>query len=57
MAQTGSRLQEEEVKAREEAEKLEKLNTKIKTKLENYQELYDHSQAHDTIGQQDQHSG
>ncbi|WP_435625787.1 endonuclease MutS2 [Flagellimonas sp.] len=50
MAQTGSRLQEEEVKAREEAEKLEKLNTKIKTKLENYQELYDHSQRMIQLG-------
>ncbi|QCW99983.1 DNA mismatch repair protein MutS [Aggregatimonas sangjinii] len=44
MAKTGSRLQEEESKAREEAVKLEKLNAKIKSKLENYQELYDHDQ-------------
>ena len=44
MAETGSRLQEEESKAREEAAKLEKLNAKIKSKLENYQELYDHDQ-------------
>ena len=44
MAKTGSRLQEEESKAREEADRLEKLNAKIKTKLENYQELYDHDQ-------------
>lgn len=42
MAKTGSRMQEEESKAREEAKRLEKLNEKIKTKLENYQELYDH---------------
>jgi len=43
MAKTGSRMQIEEVKAREEAKRLEKLNEKIKTKLENYQELYDHN--------------
>jgi len=44
MAKTGSRLQEEETKARKEAAKLEKLNAKVKSKLENYQELYDHDQ-------------
>lgn len=44
MARTGSRLQEEESKARDEASRLEKLNAKIKSKLENYQELYDHDQ-------------
>ena len=44
MEQTGSRLQEEESKARTEAQKLEDLNSKIKSKLENYQELYDHNQ-------------
>ncbi|WP_411030638.1 endonuclease MutS2 [Spongiimicrobium sp. 3-5] len=44
MAQTGNRLQEEESKARDEAMKLEALNTKMKSKLENYQELYDHNQ-------------
>ncbi|MFK5973519.1 MAG: DNA mismatch repair protein MutS [Flavobacteriaceae bacterium] len=44
MAKTGSRLQEEESKAREETVRLEKLNAKIKLKLENYQELYDHNQ-------------
>ena len=50
MAKTGTRLQEEELKAREQAEKLEKLNEKIKTKLENYQELYDHSQRMIRLG-------
>jgi DNA mismatch repair protein MutS2 len=50
MAQTGSRLQEEETKAREEAAKLEKLNAKVKTKLENYQELYDHDQRMIQLG-------
>jgi len=44
MAKTGSRLEEEEAKAREEAAKLEKLNARVKSKLENYQELYDHDQ-------------
>ena len=44
MAKTGSRLQEEESKAREESARLEKLNAKIKSKLENYQELYDQDQ-------------
>lgn len=50
MAQTGSRLQEEESKAREEAAKLEKLNAKVKSKLENYQELYDHDQRMILLG-------
>lgn len=50
MAQTGTRLKEEEVKARDEAEKLEKLNAKIKAKLENYQELYDHDQRMIQLG-------
>ncbi|WP_299537058.1 DNA mismatch repair protein MutS [Ulvibacterium sp.] len=50
MAQTGSRLQEEESKAREEAMRLEKLNAKIKSKLENYQELYDHDQRMIQLG-------
>ncbi|MDT0621608.1 endonuclease MutS2 [Croceitalea vernalis] len=44
MAKTGSRLQDEETKAREEAKKLEALNAKVKSKLENYQEQYDHNQ-------------
>lgn len=51
MAKTGNRLQEEEIKAREEAEKLEKLNAKIKTKLENYQELYDFNQRMIYLGE------
>jgi len=44
MAKTGSRLAIEESKARDEADRLEKLYAKIKNKLENYQELYDHDQ-------------
>ncbi len=50
MAKTGSRLQEEESKARQEAARLEKLNAKIKSKLENYQELYDHDQRMIQLG-------
>lgn len=50
MAETGSRLQEEETKAREEASRLEKLNAKVKSKLENYQELYDHDQRMIQLG-------
>lgn len=50
MAKTGTRLQEEESKAREETQRLEKLNAKIKTKLENYQELYDHDQRMILLG-------
>ncbi|MCK5442783.1 MAG: DNA mismatch repair protein MutS [Maribacter sp.] len=44
MAETGSKMHVEELKAREEARRLEELNAKIKSKLENYQELYDHNQ-------------
>lgn len=44
MAVTGSRLQEEEVKAREEARRLETLNEKMQAKLSGYQELYDYHQ-------------
>ena len=50
MAKTGSRLQEEESRTREEANKLEKLNAKLKSKLENYQELYDHHQKMIRLG-------
>ena len=44
MAKTGSRLQEEESRAKDAAQKSKILNAKLKTKLENYQELYDHNQ-------------
>lgn len=44
MEKTGTRLQDEESKAREEAKRLETLNAKVKSKLENYQEQYDHNQ-------------
>jgi DNA mismatch repair protein MutS2 len=50
MAETGSKLKEEESKAREEAARLEKLNAKVKSKLENYQELYDHDQRMIQLG-------
>lgn len=50
MAKTGSRLEEEESRAREEAARLEKLNEKVKSKLENYQELYDHDQRMIQLG-------
>ncbi len=50
MAITGSRLEEEQSRAREEATRLEKLNEKVKSKLENYQELYDHDQRMIQLG-------
>ncbi|WP_420573527.1 endonuclease MutS2 [Kordia sp.] len=42
MEKTSKLLKEEEIKAREENERLEALNTKTKSKLESYQQLYDH---------------
>jgi len=42
MEKTSKLLKEEEIKAREENERLEALNNKTKTKLESYQQLYDH---------------
>ncbi len=42
MEKTSSSLKTEEIKAREENERLETLNTKMKSKLESYQQLYDH---------------
>lgn len=50
MAVTGTKLKEEESKTRSESIRLEKLNEKIKAKLENYQELYDHNQRMITLG-------
>ena len=50
MSQTSNRLQEEESKARAETHRLEKLNAKIKDKLVNYQELYDHDQRMILLG-------
>lgn len=42
MEKTSKSLKEEEIKAREENDRLETLNAKMKTKLESYQQLYDH---------------
>ncbi len=42
MEKTSKQLREEEIKAREENERLEALNIKTKSKLESYQQLYDH---------------
>ncbi len=50
MTATDTRLKEEEIKAREEANRLEALNIRVKSKLENYQELYDHNQRMISLG-------
>ena len=50
MEKTGTSLREKEIKAAKEAEKLELLNQKIKSKLTNYQELYDHNQRMILLG-------
>jgi DNA mismatch repair protein MutS2 len=42
MEKTSKLLKEEEIKARGENERLDALNIKTKTKLESYQQLYDH---------------
>ena len=44
LEKTSTSLKDEEIKTREESKRLEELNTKIKSKLESYQELYDHNQ-------------
>ena len=44
VVKTSNALKEEEVKTREEARRLEELNKKLKTKLESYQEMFDHNQ-------------
>lgn len=44
MEKTSTSLKSEEIKTREESKRLEDLNIKIKSKLESYQELYDHNQ-------------
>ncbi|SFR47415.1 DNA mismatch repair protein MutS2 [Robiginitalea myxolifaciens] len=44
LGRTEDRLQEEETKAKAEAERLEVLNEKIQAKLSSYQELYDYNQ-------------
>ncbi|SFU72385.1 DNA mismatch repair protein MutS2 [Pustulibacterium marinum] len=44
LEKTSTQLASEESKKREEAKRLEGLNEKIQTKLESYQQLYDHNQ-------------
>ncbi|SFW18550.1 DNA mismatch repair protein MutS2 [Sinomicrobium oceani] len=44
MEKTSKQLKDEEVKARDEATRLESLNEKIQSKLESYQQLFDHNQ-------------
>ena len=51
MEQTAQSLKEVELKKREESEKLESINARIKQKLESYQELYDQNQKLIYIGQ------
>ncbi|WP_455578789.1 endonuclease MutS2 [Capnocytophaga canimorsus] len=50
MEKTSEALKDEEIKAREEAKRLEELNQKIKSKLINYQELYDYNQRMIALG-------
>tara|TARA_A100000164_G_scaffold373297_1_gene404227 strand:- start:874 stop:3033 length:2160 start_codon:yes stop_codon:yes gene_type:complete len=50
MAQTGKSLKEKENKFENESERLEKLNEKLKSKLVNYQELFDHNQRMIVLG-------
>ena len=51
MEKTSQTLKAEELKAREESKKMETINSKIKQKLESYQELYDSNQKLIYIGQ------
>jgi DNA mismatch repair protein MutS2 len=50
MVQTGKSLKEKESKFENESERLKKLNEKLKTKLVNYQELFDHNQRMIVLG-------
>jgi len=50
MMDTGASLKARENKAEKEGRKLEELNLKIKTKLNSYQELYDHNQRMIVLG-------
>jgi DNA mismatch repair protein MutS2 len=50
MAQTGKSLKEKENKFENESERLEKLNEKLKSKLVNYQELFDHNKRMIVLG-------
>ena len=51
LEKTSANLKEEETKAREEGRKLESINERVKTKLENYQEMYDSNQKTIYLGQ------
>ena len=51
LEKTSLNLKEEEIRAREESKKMESINSKIKQKLESYQELYDSNQKAIYIGQ------
>ena len=50
MVQTGKSLKEKENKFENESERFEKLNEKLKSKLVNYQELFDHNQRMIVLG-------
>jgi DNA mismatch repair protein MutS2 len=50
MAKTGKSLKEKESKFENESERLEQLNDKLKSKLINYQELFDHNQRMIVLG-------
>ena len=50
LEKTSKSLREEESKAREEQQQLNSLNQRLKDKLSNYQELYDHNQRMITLG-------
>lgn len=50
MMDTGASLKAKENKAEREGLKLEELNQKVKTKLNSYQELYDHNQRMIVLG-------
>jgi len=50
MAQTGKSLREKENKFENESERLKKLNEKLKSKLVNYQDLFDHNQRMIVLG-------
>lgn len=50
MEKTSTDLIDQQSKAREEAKRLEELNVRIKNKLEQYQQLYDHNQRMISLG-------
>ena len=50
MAKSSKQLQDEALKNKKENERLETLNSKVKTKLERYQELFDHDKRMILLG-------